>query len=174
MKYLLLLFLISINSFANDNKSIELIGPGITYHVIDNGVATQYSNKLSSDGRWIKTNQLGIRFTNTENYSYNSTALFIASNSIGSTVYGGLASTGMHIIIFDTGFVFGGYVQNNEDFRAKGIEPYSLAGNTNAFVPLMGMEFNVKFPIGSKIFLGLNNLITPIITNHNLSIGLKY
>lgn len=174
LKYLLTLLLL-FPSLSYADRSLELLGGGITYHVLDYGASSKYSNKISNDGRLIYTPMLGLRITNIPgNYSYSSAAIFRGTSSIGSPIYGGLLSSGLAISVFQVGFGFGGYIQNNEDFRAKGIQPYSFIGNTNALVPLVGIEANVRYPLSDKLFLAFNNLLTPVITNHYLSLGLKY
>jgi hypothetical protein len=175
MKYLFIfLSLLSIQSFASD--SLELLGPGVTWHVIDDGASGLYSHKLSSDGRLVYTPMIGIRKTSISDQNvYNSLSLFTAQNSIGSPIYGGMGATGLQLFgVFDAGFVFGGYIQNNQDFQRLGIVPFSATGGENAFVPLMGLEFNVKIKLDKNAFLGINNTITPIITNHNISFGINY
>lgn len=172
-KLVLALFLISSISRASD--SVELIGPGLTYHVIDGGASQFYDHKVSQDGRLIFTPTIGLKKTHVKDSVYHSLSLFHANNSIGSPIWGGIGATGAEIFdIFHFGLVYGGYIQNNEDFKAINIKPFSMAGNTNAFVPLLGVEMNIYFNLSNSMFLGLNNTITSIITNHNLSLGLNY
>ena len=174
MKLLLILLLLS--PLAQAKESVELIGPGITWHVIDNGAAPYFSNKLSNDGRLIYTPQIGLRKIHTDReFVYNSCAVFMGSNSIGSPIYGFVGSTGVELLrILHVGIAIGTYIQNNNDFNAKGIEPFSMTGGTNALVPILGFEINTQIPVTDKLFIGFNNLITPVITNHNLSFGLEY
>lgn len=174
MNKILFLALMMISSIASAEYSLELIGGGLTYHVIDNGAASQFSNKLSNDGRLIYSPTIGLKILNRPgDYSYKSAAIFRGLNSVGSPMTGGILATGLAIGPFNLGFVIGGYVQNNEDFRARGIQPYSVFGNTNAFVPIAGVEGNVRIPLGEKTYLGINNILTPIITNHSLSLGYR-
>ena len=174
MKFVIMLLLLSSTAFAKE--SIELIGPGVTWHVLDNGAAPYFSNKLSSDGRLIYTPQVGFRKIHTDNqFVYSSFAAFMGSNSIGSPIYGFVGSTGVELLrILHIGIAIGTYIQNNNDFNAKGLEPFSMTSGTNALVPILGFEINTQIPISDRMFIGFNNLITPVITNHNLSIGLGY
>lgn len=177
MKVLLSSLLVLVfSTIACASDTIELVGPGLTMHVIDGGVSDKYVNKISSNGRLILTPQIGIRKTNVDKWgTYNSLALFAARNSIGSPIYGGFGATGAEFFkFFDAGLVYGFYIQNDEDFRARGIEPFSMWGNTNAAVPLFGIELNVKIRIEDNVFIGFNNIITPILTNTSLSLGLTY
>lgn len=173
---LITLFLALVVSRANATESLELIGPGVTWHVIDiDGASALYNHKLSNDGRLIYTPQIGLRKTHTEaDGLYNSFTLFAAQNSIGSPIYGGMGGTGIELFkMFQAGFIGGLYVQNNNDFEAKGITPFSMTGGSNAIVPLLGLEMNFKIKLSDKMFLGFNNILTPIITNHNLSFGVN-
>lgn len=155
--------------------SLELIGPGLTWHVVDGNADYLYNHKVSSDGRLIYTPQIGLRYTHNDELFYESLSAFTAQNSIGSPIYGGIGALGISFSKYiNTGIILGGYVQNNEDFRALNITPFSLTGGENAFVPLLGFEFNLKFYLTDRTFLGLNNMVTPIITNHNLSFGVYY
>lgn len=162
------------NSFAEN--SWELMGPGVTYHVLDFGTSNLYSHKLSDDGRLIYTPTIGLKKTFIDkDYMYHSLAAFHSENSIGSPVWGVMGGVGVHMFdFFNLGLAYGGYVQNNNDFANTGIKPYSLAGNTNAFVPLFGFEANFRFDTSDVMFLGFNNLVTPVITNHSLSLGWRY
>lgn len=175
MKYILgLILLFGAASHADENW--EFIGPGITYHVIDNGAAPYFDHKLSGDGRLIFTPMVGLKKTHIDpTNTYNSFTIFTAANSIGSQVYGAVGGTGIRFFrILYGGFAYGAYVQNNNDFKAMGITPFSINDGVNAIVPIFGLEINAHFPIGDTLFIGFNNLLTPIITNHNLSIGLQY
>ncbi len=162
-------------SYANAKDTLELVGPGITWHVIDGGASSQYNHKLSSDGRLIYTPQIGIKKTRIEAMQYNSFAIFTAQNSIGSPIVGAMGATGIELFnMFQVGFVLGGYVQNNNDFKAMGITPFSIMDGPNALVPIMGIDLNFKYKISDLLFVGFNNILTPVITNSNLSIGLEY
>lgn len=175
MKKFLLIFLLSLPAHGLITDSIELLSPGLTYHVTDGGASHLYSNQISQDGRLIYTPLIGLKKTRMYDEIYHSLSLFHANNSIGSPIWGGTGATGVQIFDFiNLGLVYGGYIQNNEDYRAKGIVPFSMTGNTNAFVPLFGVEANMHWELSQKVFLGFNNTLTPIITNHNLSLGLNY
>lgn len=176
---LAILFTLLMALFAAQSRadnSVELIGPGLSWHVMNSNAGSLNSNKVSNDGRLLYTPEFGVRKTYIEPTGlYKSVALFTAQNSIGSPVYGGMLGTGLEFKkMFSAGLILGGYVQNNEDFRYKGITPFSVTGGENAFVPLAGFEFNFKLYLSKNVFLGQNNIITPIISNHNLSLGIRF
>jgi len=172
IKYIFLIIMMAITARAEN--SLELVGPGVTFHVIDGGVSNLYSNKLSNDGRLIYTAQLGLRYVSSEDFGYSSIGIFRALNSVGSPITGAIYGYGISMTNLNVGFVAGGYIQNNNDFYARGIQPFTLFGGTNALVPLVGFEINMKIPISKRTFIGFNNILSPVITNHNMSIGIKY
>lgn len=171
-KFLLsLLFLLPLTAQASD-KSLELVLGGVTFHVMgDDDVSSLYSNKLSNNGRLIATPTLGVRYTRSPDVTYESAAIFIGTNSVGERIYGATASYGLKLENLELGLIGGGYIQNNNDFYAKGIIPYSLTDGTNALVPIFGIELNYRIRLGESTFLGINNILSPVITNHNLSLG---
>lgn len=170
IKYIFLIIMMACAARAD--QTLELVGPGVTFHVVDGGVSNLYANKLSADGRLIYTANLGIRYVDEADFGYSSFAIFRALNSVGSPITGALYGYGISTLNLNVGLVAGGYVQNNEEFHARGIQPFTLFGDTNAFVPIVGFEINVKIPVSKRIFIGFNNILSPVITNHNLSIGI--
>ncbi len=174
MGIILLIIFIGEGVFAKD--TLELMGPGLTYHLMDGGASYLYSSKYSEDGRWIYTPSIGLRKMHVDKESvYMSFTAFRSNNSIGSPIWGAIGGTGVQIFShINLGLAYGGYIQNNEDFRYKNITPFSATGGVNAFVPLLGFNVDFQIPLSDKTFIGFNNLITPVITNHTLSVGLEY
>lgn len=170
-KLLLFLFLISCTTQAS-TSSFEAIGGSITYHVIDNTGSSQYQNKLSSDGRLIFNDLLGIRYISQDSYTYWSTSAFTGSNSIDSYITGAILSYGLTNRNLYIGTVLGGYVQDDDAFRNHGIDPYRMTefGNTG-LVPIIGIEINYKIDFTSKYYLKINNILSPVILNTSLSLG---
>jgi hypothetical protein len=158
---------------AKANETLELVGGGITVHIEDSGGVGQYfSNKITPDGRVIANPVVGLRYTDySDILLYWSGAGFYGVNSIAKPITGGLVSGGLGFEYVNVGLVAGGYVQNNNDFYNIGIQPYSLTDGSNAFVLMAGVEVNFKIPLSDDIFLGINNLLTPVVTNHTLSLG---
>lgn len=170
-----LFILLLLFSAVSGADTLEIIGGGLTYHVLDGGASPLYSNKVTDDGRLIVTPTIGARFVhNLDIWWYDSAALFYSTNSIGRPVQGAMVSAGMHQEYFNIGLALGGYLQNNEEFRAKGIQPFSLDSDDEiSIVPLLGIEVNFILPLTNRVFLGINNLLTPILTNHTLSLGVN-
>lgn len=171
------LFLAMFVANARAANTVELVGPGLTWHVTDGSGASQmYNHPVSPDGRLLFTPMVGLKQTNLDSSGiYNSMALFTAQNSIGKPVYGGLLGTGVNIYkSLNAGVVVGGYVQNNQDFKYLGVTPFSMTDGVNAFVPLLGFEVNFKIHTSEKTFIGISNIVTPVITNHSLSFGVYY
>jgi hypothetical protein len=171
-----ILFVITLfNSYAYAGQtSVEAIGGGITYHVIDDGASSKYVTKWSSDGRLIFNQLYGIKYIDEFFDTYWSMALFGGNNSIGAPMTGAMGSLGFVWGNFNYGLAMGGYLQDDNAFRSKGIEPYRLSefGNTG-LVPILGAEINYKVDLSNRVYLRLNNLVSPVITNTSLSIGYR-
>ena len=171
MKYLLLILLLSSISYA-DNTSVELIGGSITYHVMDDGASSHYVTKWSPDGRLIFNQLYGVKLLVKDNDSYSSMTYFGGNNSIGSPIYGGIVSYGVILKDFNVGLAIGGYMQDDNAFRSVGVEPYRLTEiGSSGLVPVVGVEINYKVDLSDTMYLKLNNLLSPVITNTSLSLG---
>jgi len=155
-------------------NSFETIGGGVTYHLIADGASSQYQTKWSQDGKLIFNPLFGIQYNFDESEVYQTVRLFEGSNSIGKQIYGGTYSVGLRTNQLYLGFLLGTYFQDDNEFTKLGIEPYSVHNEHGwSAVPLMGLEANiflVHFD-GNK-YLKLNNIITPVLTNHTLSLGI--
>lgn len=170
-----ILLVILLASLSRADSSLELIGGSITYHIIDDGVSAKYVTKLNSDGRLIFNLLLGAKYLNEEDYTYWSLATFTGNNSIGSYMNGATASYGLFIKNLSAGLVLGAYVQDDNAFRNDGIDPYRLFEiNNTGVVPIAGIEVNYKFPLSNSTYLRLNNILSPVITNTSLSLGLSF
>ncbi len=155
--------------------SVEILGGGLTYHFVANS-PSRFSNKISSDGRLISnlTYGLGVAYTDFVNSFYIAVHLFQGNNSVNQPINGGTLSIDAITKYCDVGFVVGAYVQNDYDFISAGIAPFSITSGANAIVPIIGLEINPKFAFGDRYYVKLNNIITPIITNHSLSLGMYF
>lgn len=171
--WLFCLILVS-QSHCAKASTLEVIEGGVTYHVVNNQeVSQKFSRPLSSDGRLIATPLFGMRYTFDEDIGYQAVSGFVGSNSINSPITGITYSVGIGFEYLNLGLINGFYMQNDHDFEAKGIQPYSLNGGSNAIVPIIGLECNFKIPLKKDLFFGFNNILTPVITTHNISLGFK-
>lgn len=168
---LLALLLLTINSVAD----VEVVGGSLTYHLIDYSNAVQYSNKLSNDGRLIDNPILGIQYVKESRLTYESIGVFTGENSIGKDILGLKLSTGEKMSNLYLGVVIGAYEQSTKSFRDKNIVPFQVGqvGDVG-IVPLVGVELNYKIKVANKIYVKINNVVTPILTNSTISLGFSY
>lgn len=173
----MLLLVLSFLSLAHAQDSTELVLGGVTYHVIDQeNESTRYSNKLSSDGKLILTPTIGY----TKQYSlpfdeYASATLFLATDSVGQPAGGALGQWGYVFGNWQTGLVLGVYAQNDWEFHHRGIAPFECAEIGNiGLVPVGGFAVNYRVFMGKNTYIRFNNLISPVITDHTVSIGRNF
>jgi hypothetical protein len=73
------------------------------------------------------------------------------------------------------GLVYGAYLQDNREFTKREINNPCAIGNAKvSLVPIIGLELNLRFPINKRTFIKLNNIVTPTVTNHTLSINVEF
>ena len=168
MKYFILIFLISIPAMAQ-NKSIEIIGGSLTYHLfIDQTTSSHFTNQLTPDGALIYNSMLGFKLMNYNEYGfYDGEAFFMGKNSVNENMGGFIYDFGMQTGKFDVGFATGFYYQDETLFRSHGIDEM----NFNGFVPIFGVELNYKTYITKNKFFKVNNFLSTVLTNHTISIG---
>ena len=155
--------------------SLEIIGGGVTYHIIDNGTSNLYANHISNDGRLIFTGLMGIGYNHYFGDNYASFRTFVGENSVANPIVGYMGSYGWAINKgLDIGIVVGGYFQDDIAYQQKGIVPFSLGGGHSALVPVVGAEINFKVMLSSDKFIKFNNIISPVITNHTISFGVNF
>lgn len=177
LTYLILgsVFWIHSSARADVDTSLELIGGGLTYHLIDNGGSVKNVNKLSGDGRLIDNPLLGVGIEiEVYHFLYQTFIGFSGANSVGKPIGGGLYEIGLVLNSFQIGLTAGAYVQNDVAFRDSGEEPFRLFEiGQYGLVPIVGLNVNYKLKLSNSVYLKLNNIITPILTNTTVSVGLK-
>lgn len=173
MKYFLLMFaLLSSPVLASD--SAELIGGGLTYHLTSGG-AKYFDHKLSTDGRLINNPMLGARLLQENDLHYTAETLYGGENSVGFPMGGAMFSTGWKVGGFYLGGVLGTYLQNDDQVRAAHVIPFKLFEvGSMGVVPVFGIEANYRINLNDRLYLKLNNLISPVLTNTSLSAGVNF
>lgn len=157
--------------------SSELVLGGITYHNMQYGdVSERYSNKISHDGRLILTPTLGYGKTqDLPDTEYTSETVFLAANSVGGPSPGGLVQWGLRSHNLQAGLALGAYAQDDTEFRKRGIAPFTCVEvGSVGLVPLGGIALNYQVELAKRFFLKINNIFSPVITNHSLSIGKSF
>lgn len=165
MKFIFIVLLLSSTSYGD---SIEFITGGLTYHpMMITAVSKNFVGKLTSDGKLIYNQLYGVGYTKYHDFTYNSYKFFTGHNSIGENIGGVSYSLGFTDRRLDIGLMVGIYRQDGELFNRK-VSYLWMDGN---YVPLVGFEFNYKVMLTDTKFIKLNNYLSPVITNHTVSIG---
>lgn len=165
------------------HADLEVIGGGLTYHLIDNGAAPMFSNKLSSDGRLIANPIVGLAYTQHQGLIFNTYTVFGGANSVGKSMAGGLYSEGLETEIvnnrtidhFQFGWAIGGYEQQSHYYTDLGINSFRFV-NVNGvdLVPVVGIVLNYQVNLNRDYYLKLNNLVSPVLLNSTVSFGINF
>lgn len=168
---LLALLLLSLSS----NAQLEITGGSFTYHLINPGDATLFSNKVSKDGKLIANPILGLQIITETGTEYTSMGGFVGQNSVGDDILGFKASRGVKYGHWYLGLVAGAYEQSSEGFYDKHLIPFQVAkvGDVG-IVPILGVEASYRINLSQKYYVKLNNLISPVITNTTISFGFSF
>lgn len=170
MRFLLIIFLFSAFARADD---MEIIVGAPTYHLFDFGGNQFLHPKWTPDGRLIGTPIFGVGAIRDYEEYYTSLKLFAGNNCVAQPIGGVLVSAGVHINSMYYGVVGGGYIQNDRTFIDAGVEPSSfIEFGDYGLVPVIGGEINYRKNLSSRTYLKLNTLITPLLINESLSLGL--
>lgn len=154
---------------AKADLNFEMIGGGLTNHLWNDGETSRLmSNKLFNDGRWVYTPLFGLGLELVKDETFTSIKSFEGLNSVGSQIWGLTVSRGHQFKYVELGGILGAYVQNDNDFYNRGLVPFSIG---NGLVPIVGAEINFKVDLNKDYYIKLNNVITPVITNHTLTLG---
>lgn len=169
MKYIcLLLITLSVAYCTNAHSAvIESTLGGLTYHLTNSDVGKKYSNKISSNGQLIYTGLLGIGLVN-DHSTYN---VFIGQNSIAENIYGITYSYTWNLGILNYGPIVGFYQQNDDKFDDRGIKPFSIG---YGIVPIIGGYVGLKLLTLEDKYIKLNTVITPVLINETISLGIEF
>lgn len=177
MKYLVVLaLLLGCTAALAENREIEVIGGGLTYHLLDNSKPHLYSHQVSGDGRLISNPLYGVGYSVSypKSQAYDFFALFGGENSIGRQVWGGMIGHGTEWKYVRLGWVLGAYIQNDNDFQGTDVVPDSMNRGANAIVPVVGLHLALRLPLGDRYELKMNNIVSPLLTNSTLSLGVRF
>lgn len=106
---------------------------------------------------------------------YESLAVFTGNDSVGGQIGGVKASKGVKLGNVYLGFVVGAYEQDDNKFDKVGLIPFQIAkAGSTGIVPIIGGEVNYKIGLYRDMFMKINNIITPVLTNTTLSLGFSY
>ena len=166
MKSIIFIILLICPAVFADNT--ELIVGGLTYHMfLDPDITENFSNKVGFQGALIANPIVGLGYTyvDEETKLYDSYRGFIGQNSIGQPMIGGMYFYGKQLKGIDLGMGIGAYIQDDSQFKKRGID---VGSN---IIPIYGFEINPKIMLDNKKFIKFNNLISPLLIISTLSFG---
>lgn len=166
MKRLLLTALLLLSSKVHgDEFALGLV----TAHLVDPGrVSERFEGCLHRSCEVIYNPIVAYRMLTKQGVDYYSHTLLYGTNSIHDHMAGYFFSFGTQYSKNRFGAVMGTYIQDNEHFRQRGIEPFSIAEiNATGFVPLVGVEH--QYFLQKNLFT--NIIITPVVANFGLGIS---
>lgn len=155
----------------------------LTHHFSSVG-SDKFDNKVSNDGKTIKNPLIGLEFSKNYKKSSDKWVLFGGEDSIGSPMFGVYKGYGFQKISnkgFHGNFLLGMYFFDqrqwdkryaDSDIRTPSlITGYLGIENVNIII---GIELNYHIPLGKKSFIKINNIITPLVTNHGVGIVFEF
>lgn len=160
-------------SKSDYSVSLEGLAGGITYHLVDTDAASaHYIYKLNANGRLIYNSLWGYGVLVEDNKNYFAIKTFLGDNSVGLPMMGSMLSYGWKWHGLYYGPVLGVYFENDDAYRAMGVQPFRIAEDGSmGIVPIIGIELNYRIDLTDRVYLKLNNVITPYLTNTSLSLG---
>ncbi len=88
---------------------------------------------------------------------------------------GAIYEQGVTLNRLSVGWAAGGYLQQSRYFTDLGDNSFRVMNvNGTDIVPLVGLVLNYTVWRAERSYLRLNNLVSPVITNTSLSLGLEY
>lgn len=169
--------LILIPSFAHA-LAIGIGAGGLTPHFVDSKM--NYCNQWNDTG--IIANKSTYLTIASGRYMFT---IMKGNDSICSDIQGMMITWGFKFEErLDMGIIFGGYdyIQENWDEHARntpdGVDapsPVTIEIDGNRFVPILGLQVGLHLIRSSSGWsLVLNNILTPVITNHSLMFQVRF
>ncbi len=175
MRWLLLLF--CMTSYSWGVTTIMLGAGGVTPHITNS--KKYYCNQWNDTGiifNRIYYARLGI--------NDHSVTVMQGEDSICSSITGFFYGyTFARYEYHEFGLVAGGYSFKQENWDANAVNTPPGFDRVDLvsvdilgleFVPILGIEWSVHLIRGKSWSLKLNNILTPIITNHSLALELRF
>lgn len=172
-KVLIILIILIVLKKVHANE-VELTLGSVSMHTTVDPSNVRLSNRITNDGRFVFNPLYGVGYTINRETLYYSFKAFTGLNCVADHIYGGTASLGYSWQHIRLGGIIGGYIQDDTAFTARNIEPFSIIGNRNALVPIIGAELIFMFKVTDTSFIKVNNLISPILMNTSIGYGVRY
>lgn len=168
---LLSTFVLLSSTVRAEQNEVQL--GALTQHFTNfDGVSSRFSNKVSRDGTLIANPMGAWRIIKTEGLIYTSSAVFGGENSVGELMGGVAASTGVIVDHLKLGVAAGGYLQDNQKFRDRGITPFGLnLGDRLGLCPIAGVELSIDVPLDHDTYMTIYTLVTPILSTTTVGFG---
>ncbi|MBT4792033.1 MAG: hypothetical protein HON90_10715 [Halobacteriovoraceae bacterium] len=177
MKYLILYFLFLFSVFAHADSSIQFGTGGLTPHFSSS--KKDYCNQWNDTGIIVNKSYYLRGVVNDYGFTY-----IRGNDSICSEIEGILS----HITIdrqefIETGITFGGYAfdEGNWEEYAKTVpagiespEPVQIDYFGRNIVPVLALDVAIHLIRRERWSLKLNNLFTPFIFNHSISLEYRF
>ena len=168
-------------SFSLFGESLEVGYSLYTYHWSSYN-ADLFRNEVSDDGRLINNKLFALTYRGKDrDGQVRGFSIFAGEDSIGSIMIGGSRNFLLGGDINETGFIFNGIVGAyyfdqtawTARFKDRDIDtPSYLTYLTGIPINIvLGFQLNYQIKLGDTVFIKLTNTITPLITNHAVSIG---
>ncbi len=171
---LLVLTFLAMGAYADDSD--EVLGGSLTQHLFNqNGMDSNYANRVSGDGSLIRNPMLGFRQVQTQGLAYQSEVYFGGQNSIGGPMFGAAYSFGLNQDGYRAGLVFGAYMQDTRPMLDRDIVPAMIIPYRGwCPSPIIGVELTKKFPIENNIYFIVNGMLTVPFINASVGVGWEY
>lgn len=143
----------------------------VTVHLYNpSQVGAGYKGQVGEDGTVIYNPIVGYRQEfRPRPHMYLTRSVFGGLNSVHSPMVGGALSAGVHSDQHHIGFIHGFYLQDNNKFRERDIEPFSaMEFGSVGIVPVVGIEHQYEF----KRDWYSNAVVSPLLIN--LGLGWRF
>jgi hypothetical protein len=164
MKGLLILLFLLVGKVS----AFELSTSIYTYHWFDAyGASDKYANRVNDNGRLINNSVYGFGLDGESRIH----TVLVGEDSIGSPIVGYVNSPKSMF-----GFVFGAYSNDKRPWKKSGVINPTVIGLDYRYgvIPIIGVEFSPKLYEGKDFYIKFRNVITPVITNHSLVLGVDF
>lgn len=170
-------------------KTEYFMGAGysfLTHHWYNTG-AERFANKISDDGKTIGNSLVSFEYIRQKHKNkddkYQKLVVFGGEDSIGTAMGGFYYSHGATKYTmngFNVGTLIGMYFFDQDKWTER---YHDTSNNSPSFLHemgvhnvniIIGLEINYHIKIDDQMFFKINNVITPMITNHGVGIGWRY
>ncbi len=137
--------------------------------------SSQFKNKLTESGSWVLNPVIHFSHNSIQEDHYKKHVLLLFSDCLALPSIGYAFSMGKQLNKKNQfGFVVGGYILNKKKWdRVVSSEEahYTKLSSSIGFVPLLGLELNLKIiSFSESLDLSLNNFVSYTLNSHALTL----